>query len=113
LLKKDNKNKKLASICDTNYTRAELLSLLSIKYSIEECKQIWADLSKRVEKSSEDENGFSKPALRLDFAMTYYQLNCLLIDNFHDPDYFARNSMIDMIIEHKPAPLNSATKSQL
>ena len=45
--------------------------------------------------------------------MSYYQLNCLLTDNFHDPDYFARNSKIDSIIEHKPLPLSPANLEEI
>jgi hypothetical protein len=45
--------------------------------------------------------------------MTFYQLNCLLIDNFHDPDYFARNSKIDAIVDVPPAVLSAAAKSEL
>lgn len=54
---------------------------------------------------------FSKVAVRLDFIITFYQLNCLLVDNFYDPDYFARNSKIDVIIENKPAMLTTAVMS--
>jgi hypothetical protein len=45
--------------------------------------------------------------------MTFYQLNCLLIDNFHDPDYFARNSKIDIIIDYPPAGLAVDDKPEL
>jgi hypothetical protein len=103
------KDKKLASVCDTNFSRAELLSLLSAKYSIEECKQVWAELCRKKERHSEEEYNasFSKVALRLDFTMTFYQLNCLLIDYFHDPDYFARNSKTDTIIDYQPVVLTT------
>jgi hypothetical protein len=33
-------------------------------------------------------------ALRLDFTMTYYQLNQFLIDNFNDSEYFTRFSYL-------------------
>jgi hypothetical protein len=33
-------------------------------------------------------------ALRLDFTMTYYQLNQFLIDNFNDSEYFTRVSYL-------------------
>jgi hypothetical protein len=46
------KDKKLALVCDANFSRAELLSLLSAKYSIEECKQMWAELGRRKERHS-------------------------------------------------------------
>lgn len=56
---------------------------------------------------------YSKLALRLDFTMSYYQLNCLLVDAFQDPDYFARNSKVELIIEHKPAPLTPSNHQDL
>jgi hypothetical protein len=76
---------------------------------------MWTDLCKKNERHSEDDylSSFNKLALRLDFTMTFYQLNCLLIDNFHDPDYFARNSKIDTIIEYQPATLTPSMKSEL
>lgn len=45
--------------------------------------------------------------------MTFYQLNCLLIDNFHDPDYFARNSKIDVIIENKPSVITPQMMAEM
>ena len=35
-----------------------------------------------------------RTALRLDFTLTYYQLNCLCLDNWSDIDYFARTSKV-------------------
>lgn len=80
---------------------------MAIGYAIDECKQIWTQLVSLETKVSSESylKEFAILAGRLDFAMSYYQLNCLLTDNFHDPDYFARNSKIDSIIEHRPLPL--------
>lgn len=103
-------DKRLSSISDVNLTRSELLCLLAIKYSIEDCKGVWNELCKLESKHGEEES-FGKVALRLDFTMTLYQLNCLLIDNFHDPDYFARNSKIDVIIDNKPSTLTPSAMS--
>jgi hypothetical protein len=36
-------------------------------------------------------------AVRLDFTMSYYQLNGYLVDNFHDSDYFGRVSRLESI----------------
>lgn len=79
------------------------------------CKSLWEELNKLSNVVSSDlyESEFSKIALRLDFTMSFYQLNCLLVDSFHDPDYFARNSKIDTIIEYKPAPLPSSCLDEL
>ncbi len=65
---------------------------------------MWSELCK-LENKCTNEDEFSKLALRLDWTMTFYQLNCLLIDNFSDPDYFARNSKIDVIIDTKGVSL--------
>lgn len=53
----------------------------------------------------QNESELSKIALRLDFTMTFYQLNCIQTDSFYDPDYFARNSKLDIIIDNKPIVL--------
>lgn len=34
--------------------------------------------------------------------MTYYMLNCLLIDNFGDEGFFVRNSGLGVIMNNKP-----------
>ncbi len=34
--------------------------------------------------------------------MTYYILNCLLIDNFSSPEHFVRNSGLHVIMNNKP-----------
>lgn len=46
-----------------------------------------------------------KVALRLDFTITYYQLNCLCVDNWSDIDYFARTSKVEIVTEYKPSSL--------
>lgn len=48
------KDRKLASVCDANFSRSELLSLLAIKYSIQECKNVWADLCKLENKCTDE-----------------------------------------------------------
>jgi hypothetical protein len=45
--------------------------------------------------------------------MTYYQLNCLLVDYFHDPDYFARNSKVEVIIDNKPTILSPSVMPEM
>jgi hypothetical protein len=32
-------------------------------------------------------------------------MNCLLIDNFADPEYFVRNSKLDVIMNNKPVKM--------
>ena len=44
-------------------------------------------------------------ALRLDYTITYFQLNSFLVDNFFDSEYFCRMSRLDSINDVKPAPL--------
>lgn len=92
--------------------RCEVLSLLAIKYSIEECRSLWREV-KDIPDGKGSDLEFQKAALRLDFTMTFYQLNCLLIDSFYDPDYFARNSKIDVIIDNKPASLDFEVRPEL
>lgn len=42
----------------------------------------------------------------LDFIMSYYQLNCLLIDDFQRMDYFEKMSKLELILEYQPAELD-------
>ena len=86
--------------------------MLAIRYCIEDCKSVWSELCKLESKHAEEEI-FGKVAHRLDFTITFYQFNCLLIDNFHDPDYFARNSKIDVIIDNKPSPLTPSVLPEI
>ena len=41
-------------------------------------------------------------ARRVDFLMTYYILNCLLIDDFASSEYFVKNSKLNIIMNNKP-----------
>ena len=41
-------------------------------------------------------------ARRVDFLMSYYMLNCLLVDDFSDPEYFTKNSGLKIIMNNKP-----------
>ena len=43
--------------------------------------------------------------LRLDFTMSFYQLNGFLVDYFHDLEYFSRMSRLETIMECVPASL--------
>lgn len=66
--------------------------MVAVKYSIEEIQKLWNRITKEypVRGKYEKETPFKFKAelLLLDFLMTYYQLNCLLIDDFHRLDYF-------------------------
>jgi hypothetical protein len=73
------------------------------------------DLIKLESKANDQESlsNFAKKALRLDYIMTYYQLNCLLVDYFDDPDYFARNSKVEVIIDNKPTILSPSVMPEM
>lgn len=47
------KEKNIGCVCDTNYARSEVLSLLAIKFSIADCKILWADLCKLENKCTD------------------------------------------------------------
>jgi hypothetical protein len=96
---------------DKNYQRSEALALASIYYCIEDIK----DLSRQLKEDSlirelADDGVLPEEqqrlALRLDFTVTYYQLNCLCVDNWSDIDYFARTSKVEVLTEHKPSTLH-------
>lgn len=79
------KDKKLTCIADSNLQRSEWTSMLGISFAVEECKGIWQLLEKEKPGSEGELQGkLQSEALRLDFTMTYYQLNCLLVDNFNE-----------------------------
>lgn len=40
--------------------------------------------------------------------MTYYQLNCLLVEDFQRPDYFEKMSKLDLILEFQPLELDAS-----
>lgn len=42
----------------------------------------------------------------VDFATTYYQLNSLLIEDFHRVDYFEKMSKLDIILETQASELD-------
>ena len=43
--------------------------------------------------------------LSLDFAITYYQLNCVCVDNWHDLDRFSELSRVEEITSIQPSLL--------
>jgi hypothetical protein len=81
-----SKEKKMGNVADMNFYRSEYLSMLGLSFAIQECKTLWQGLeSERSARSEGELQGKGQSdALRLDFTMTYYQLNQFLIDNFHD-----------------------------
>lgn len=44
-------------------------------------------------------------ALRVDYSLTYYQLNNLCASNFHDLIEFYEASKIDQIVRYQPASM--------
>ena len=90
----------MTCIADSNLSRSEALGILGISYAVEECKLIHAELQKLEDKVSTEEylGVFGKEALRLDFTITYYQLNCILLESFSDPDCFSRVSKVELIV---------------
>ncbi len=83
------KDKTISSVVDTNYQRSEALSIMGINYAIAECKALLNEL-KKITSADAFKEEHSKKAMRLDFTITFYQLNSMLIDNFMDLDYFTR-----------------------
>jgi hypothetical protein len=91
------KDKKLTPIADSNLQRSEYLSMLGVSFAVEECRSVWGMLERDRPQGSIDSELAGRTqseALRLDFTMTYYQLNCLLLDNFHDLEHFTNTSRL-------------------
>lgn len=42
----------------------------------------------------------------LDFVVTYYQLNSLLVEDFYRVEYFEKMSKLDIILEYQPTDLD-------
>ena len=40
--------------------------------------------------------------MAVDFLTSYYQLNCILIEDFQRIDYFEKMSKLDLILEYNP-----------
>lgn len=101
------KDKKLNLIVDLNFQRSEYASMMGVNFAIEQCRSIWNTLQKEKNVANETElQGKSlMQAVRLDFTMTYHQLNCFLLDQFNDPEYFGRVSRLETINEYQPATL--------
>lgn len=104
------KDKTLSCIADDNLSRSEYLSMTGLAFAVDEAKVIWQDLGrvKTLPQEGELPGKTQDDALRLDFTLTYYQLNSLLVDNFYDPEYFARMSKLDTTLECKPVSLEYA-----
>ena len=102
-----SKDKDIVKTIDLNIFRSEFLSIQSFKFTVEECKQLWKSIEGEKSKASDSEleGKYLSNALRLDFTMTYYQMNTFLVDHFFDSDYFCRMSRLDLINEYKPATL--------
>ena len=84
----------MGSVADLNFYRSEYLSMLGLSFAIQESKVLWQALeSDRPNRPEGEIQGkMQSDALRIDFTMTYYQLNQFLIDNFNDSEYFTRVS---------------------
>lgn len=110
LIAKGTSNRRFALYLDKNYQRCESLAVGAVHYCIEDIrelsKQLREDLT--VRELADDAllpEDLQRKALRLDFTLTYYQLNCLSLDNWSDIDYFARTSKVEFLTEHKPSSL--------
>lgn len=70
--------------------------MLGLSFAIQESKGLWQalDFDRPARTEGELQGKMQADALRLDFTMTYYQLNQFLIDNFNDSEYFTRVSHI-------------------
>ena len=77
---------------DTNFKRSEALAILSINYAIAECRALLSELKKVTLDGFNEES--SKKAVRLDFTITFYQLNSMLVNNFYNLDFFTRKSRV-------------------
>lgn len=89
------KDKKISAIADMNFQRSEFLSMQGLSFAIEECKNIWQTLDKeKPTYEGELQGKLQSEAMRLDFTITYYQLNGFLVDNFNDSEYITRVSKL-------------------
>jgi len=49
---------------------------------------------------------YKNELLTVDFLTTYYQLNCLLVDNYNSVDYFEKMSKLEIILDYNPSDLD-------
>jgi hypothetical protein len=71
-----NPTKRLIHILNFTFSRSEYLSFLAIKTCIPEIKRLW---QQKHEKNY---------LLLVDFLVSYYQLNCIIISDFNNITYF-------------------------
>jgi hypothetical protein len=88
----------LSPVINENFIISEFNCMVAIKVSMEEVKKLWGRIVKEYPaKGKYDKESpfrFKAELLLLDFLVSYYQLNCLWIDNFHLLDNFEKNSKL-------------------
>jgi len=60
-----------------------------------------------IKYTSETVFRFKNELLVLDFIITYYQENSLLIEDFERVDYFYKMSKLDIILDYQPCELGA------
>lgn len=91
-----------------DFELAEAMSIMAVVISVREirrmCELIRGEriLAKALE-----------VAKVLDFVVTYYQLNCLLVDDFRRIDYFEDRSKLDIIIEGLAVEMDAKAMGEL
>ena len=110
-IKKGTKNNKLVQYFNKNFVRSEgfVITIFPILVGFIQTniKQL---LNHKQLSSLEPDELLPKElqilAIRLDFSVTYYQLNCLSISNWSNLSKFAEYSRLDEIINNPPSQLS-------
>lgn len=102
----------LMPILNDNFILSEYNSMVAIKTSLEEIRKLWTRIIKEYPpKGKYDHDSpfrFRAELLLLDFLVTYYQLNCMLVDDFTRPENFEKNCKLDLILDNQPVDLDAS-----
>ena len=85
---------------------------MAIRATLDEIRRIWSIVTrdhppiKRLDPSTPFIH--KDLLMTVDFLASYYQLNCILIDDFQRIDYFEKMSKLDLILEYPPFELDAS-----
>jgi hypothetical protein len=91
--------------------------MVAIRAALEEIRKLWGRIAKEYPaKGKYDRDSpfrFKAELLLLDFLVSYYQLNCLLVDDFMRPEHFEKNAKLELILEYQPVDLDATNLEEL
>jgi hypothetical protein len=107
----------LSPILNDNFVLSEYNCMVAIRASLEEIRKLWGRIVKEYPpKGKYDRDSpfrFRAELLLLDFLTTYYQLNCMLVDDLSRPESFEKSSKLDVILDYQPVDLDASNLEEV